>query len=71
MDGAGAVPSAPGASPSRRAKGVTVEDGPNGEWVRGKGVEPNAESAILYLHGSGYVVCSPNTHRGLVARLTR
>ncbi|MGW5524456.1 alpha/beta hydrolase [Gordonia sp. NPDC003950] len=26
---------------------------------------------IYYLHGSGYVVCSTRTHRGLVARLSR
>jgi epsilon-lactone hydrolase len=53
------------------AAGTVVEDGPNGEWVRGPGVLPNTESAILYLHGSGYVVCSPRTHRELVARLSR
>ena len=58
-------------SSAKPAKGTEVEDGPNGEWVRGPGVAPNAESAILYLHGSGYVVCSPRTHRELVARLSR
>ncbi len=52
-------------------KGTVVTPGPNGEWVRGPGVAANQEAAILYLHGSGYVVCSPRTHRDLVARLSR
>ena len=45
-----------------------------GEWVTGNWVRsrPRAEQQILYyLHGSGYVICSPRTHRGLVARLSR
>ncbi|MEA2125347.1 MAG: epsilon-lactone hydrolase [Solirubrobacteraceae bacterium] len=55
----------------RPSRGTEVEPGPKGEWVRGPGVPKNTESAILYLHGSGYVVCSPKTHRGLVSRLSR
>jgi monoterpene epsilon-lactone hydrolase len=55
----------------RARRGTVVEPGPKGEWVRGPGVPKNSESAILYLHGSGYVVCSPKTHRGLVSLLTR
>lgn len=47
-----------------------------GEWVGAHGgpARPDrpAETRILYyLHGSGYVVCSARTHRGLVARLSR
>ncbi|WP_424294112.1 alpha/beta hydrolase [Gordonia sp. (in: high G+C Gram-positive bacteria)] len=54
-----------------------------GEWVHqrsGLGVSgvasgvPNPSSGtsiMYYLHGSGYVICSPRTHRGLVSRLTR
>jgi monoterpene epsilon-lactone hydrolase len=39
-----------------------------GEWVTP--IEPTAEdSAILYLHGGGYVACSPRTHRPITARL--
>ena len=53
-----------------RRKGTIVEPGPQGEWVRGPGATPNTEAAILYLHGSGYVVCSPKTHRGLVSFLS-
>ncbi len=40
-----------------------------GEWVRGRGVE-REDAAILYLHGSGYVFCSPRSHRPLVAQLS-
>ncbi|GAA12748.1 alpha/beta hydrolase [Gordonia alkanivorans] len=42
-----------------------------GEWVTGRrAAEPRPGSRVIYyLHGSGYVVCSPRTHRGLVARL--
>ncbi|MGV9709799.1 alpha/beta hydrolase [Gordonia sp. NPDC003424] len=47
-----------------------------GEWV---GVGPHAPRPddpasariIYYLHGSGYLVCSPRTHRGLVGRLAK
>ncbi|GAB90910.1 putative esterase [Gordonia rhizosphera NBRC 16068] len=44
-----------------------------GEWVTHAGPARPAptETVIYYLHGSGYVVCSPRTHRGLVARLSR
>lgn len=45
-----------------------------GEWVWGRGVgrtaDPASAQIIYYLHGSGYVICSPRTHRGLVARLS-
>lgn len=40
-----------------------------GEWV---GEPPRPGAALLYyLHGSGYVGCSPATHRGLVSELSR
>ncbi|MCV7359233.1 alpha/beta hydrolase [Mycolicibacterium fluoranthenivorans] len=42
-----------------------------GEWVYGRGVPGNHDSAIYYLHGSGYVLCSPRTHRRLTAWLSR
>lgn len=41
-----------------------------GEWVRAPGVEFGPR-AMYYLHGSGYVACSPRTHRGLAARLSQ
>jgi acetyl esterase/lipase len=41
-----------------------------GEWVRSPGVGRD-DAAILYIHGSGYALCSTRTHRGLVSRLSR
>ncbi|AYF74226.1 alpha/beta hydrolase [Nocardia yunnanensis] len=41
-----------------------------GEWVRAAGVR-HGDRAIYYLHGSGYVVCSARTHRGLASRLSK
>lgn len=40
-----------------------------GEWVRGSG-RLRPDSVLLYLHGSGYICCSPRTHRGLVGKLS-
>jgi monoterpene epsilon-lactone hydrolase len=41
---------------------------PPGEWV----VPPDVASpTILYLHGGGYVSCSPATHRPIIAALAR
>ncbi len=56
---------------ARPRRGTVVTPGPAGEWVRGPGVPENRDAAILYMHGSGYVVCSPKTHRGLVSELSR
>lgn len=45
-----------------------------GEWVSAHAGPPRPQSTdrvIYYLHGSGYVICSPRTHRGLVGRLSR
>jgi acetyl esterase/lipase len=39
------------------------------EFVSWKGADKNR--TILYLHGGGYVICSPRTHRDLVWRLAR
>ena len=41
-----------------------------GEWVYGAGVTRGG-SAIYYLHGSGYALCSPRTHRRLTSWLSR
>ena len=40
-----------------------------GEWVRVAGGATDA--ALLYLHGGGYVIGSPSTHRNLCATLAR
>jgi epsilon-lactone hydrolase len=43
-----------------------------GEWVYGNGVpRSRADAAIYYIHGSGYAMCSPRTHRRLVSWLSR
>jgi acetyl esterase/lipase len=46
----------------------TVAAGPvPGEWIKPETVEPGR--GILYLHGGGYVIGSPTTHRGLAGHL--
>ncbi len=44
--------------------------GVRGEMVRAPGV-PLGERVIYYVHGSGYVICSARTHRGLASRLSQ
>ncbi len=46
-----------------------VANGVPGEWVRVPGGATDA--ALLYLHGGGYVIGSPSTHRNLCATLAR
>jgi epsilon-lactone hydrolase len=41
--------------------------GVNGEWVRAR--RARRDTALLYLHGGGYVVGSPASHRHLVAAI--
>jgi acetyl esterase/lipase len=41
----------------------------SGEWVRAPGVD-DAGGAVLLLHGSGYVGCSPRTHRGFASYIS-
>lgn len=41
-----------------------------GEWVRGEGVTETG-ACIYFLHGSGFTLCSPRTHRRLTAWLSR
>jgi epsilon-lactone hydrolase len=41
-----------------------------GEWVRAPGT-PARHGAIYFVHGSGYALCSPRTHRRLTAWLSR
>ena len=43
--------------------------GIKGEWVRGKHVRRN-DAAVLYLHGGGYAIGSPKSHRHLVGQLS-
>ncbi|OBI71500.1 alpha/beta hydrolase [Mycobacterium sp. E740] len=41
-----------------------------GEWVYGAGVDRHTDSVIYFVHGSGYALCSPRTHRRLTAWLS-
>ena len=41
-----------------------------GEWVEAEGAAPAADT-LLYLHGGGFIGCSPRTHRPLTAALAR
>src|ERR1700761_5707642 len=41
-----------------------------GEWVRAPGVD-HTDSAIYFVHGSGFALCSPRTHRRLTSWLSR
>jgi monoterpene epsilon-lactone hydrolase len=53
----------------RPPKGVRISQarvGCLGEWVEVPGVAADAP-VMLYLHGGGYVVCSPRTHRPITA----
>jgi acetyl esterase/lipase len=44
-------------------------DGCPAEWVRAPGV--SSHRAILYFHGGAFLTCGLNTHRSLVARLSK
>ncbi len=54
-------------------KGVLVEPGViggiTGEWVRADGA--TSAQTLLYLHGGGYFVCSPETHRPITAAFAK
>lgn len=39
------------------------------EWVDWQGAD--AGRTILFLHGGGYVICSPRTHREMICRIAR
>lgn len=63
---------AAGGSMPRGTEVVRLRDPLRGEWVRAgsalSGDDPGP--VILYIHGSGYVICSAKTHRSMVARLS-
>ena len=49
----------------------TLADGRRvvGEWVLGPGAQ-RADAAVYFLHGSGFAMCSPRTHRRLTSWLS-
>lgn len=60
---------APGTSVQQVDEVVPGAGRVRGEWVRAAGVERD-DAAILYLHGSGFALCSTSTHRRLVSQLS-
>ncbi|UMP05459.1 alpha/beta hydrolase [Amycolatopsis sp. EV170708-02-1] len=50
-------------------KGSRIEPGIRGEWVRAPDVS-EGNAVVLYIHGSGYALCSARTHRGLTTRVS-
>ncbi len=61
----------------RKVKDIDVRpfdlDGMPAEWLVPKGVKDSATETpvLLYLHGGGYILCSPDTHRPLIATLAK
>jgi acetyl esterase/lipase len=57
-----------------RSHGLTVtqveQGNVRGEWLVPEGC-PSSPNVILYLHGGGYVSCSPRSHRPITANLAR
>src|SRR5262249_3629730 len=56
------------AADDTKVENLTVA-GRAAEWVKAPGSQ--AGRAILYLHGGGYVMGSPNTHRSLAGEISR
>jgi len=56
-------------------EGVRIEQvnepGFRGEWVQWFVEGEESQRTIYYIHGGGYVACSPRTHRGLTTHLSR
>jgi acetyl esterase/lipase len=58
---------------SRPVRGCRVEavcEPIRGEWVRAPDTDDGA-GVVLLLHGSGYIGCSPKTHRGFASYISR
>ncbi|RZS32656.1 acetyl esterase/lipase [Herbihabitans rhizosphaerae] len=55
--------------PNSRIEPVDPRHGVRGEWVRGPEVT-REDAVVLYIHGSGYALCSARTHRGLTTRMS-
>lgn len=55
--------------PGSQIEPIGPGGGARGEWVRGPGVVRD-DAVVLYVHGSGYALCSARTHRGLTTRVS-
>lgn len=60
--------SIPDEPPAGASVAPVEANGVPGEWVVADGARRDA--TLLYLHGGGYCIGSPRTHRGLAARLS-
>ncbi|MBB3037020.1 alpha/beta hydrolase [Hoyosella altamirensis] len=61
------------ADPATKAEQVRVrfKDGQvRGEWVERPGAGPRDGAVLLYIHGGGFVVGSPLSHRGLTSEMS-
>jgi len=54
--------------PEGTVEDATIVGGVPGLWVRAPGATDDI--TLLYLHGGGYAIGSPNTHRGLIGSLS-
>ena len=54
--------------PSNTKVEQVIIDGIAAEWVYGNSAKE--DKVVLYLHGGGYNMCSPNTHRELAAHIS-
>lgn len=60
-----------GLSPVVAGTRVESVDAPlRGEWVRAPGARDDS-GVVLVLHGSGYLICSPRTHRGFASYVSQ
>jgi acetyl esterase/lipase len=59
----------------RTPKGVAVEtfdlDGMPAEFIYPHNVTRERTTTLLYLHGGGYILCSPDTHRPMISTLAK
>jgi acetyl esterase/lipase len=62
-----AFPEAP--APEGTTATLADADGVPAEWVLADGADPDRR--LLYLHGGGYVICGPATHRDLAGRISK
>lgn len=42
-----------------------------GEWVSHGKKECNSKNVVLYLHGGGFILCSPVTHRNILINISK
>lgn len=54
---------------SRRVVTEALGEPVPSEWVEHPPVQP--DRVVLHLHGGGYVMCSPDTHRGMAALMSK